>query len=567
MSILNVEISEKSFGSKQLLNVVKFSVDEREKVGVIGRNGVGKSTLFSILLGKDTDFTGEIIFKKGTVVASTRQEYSAVGEQTVLEFILNDLPDYARLHKIITEFPEKMGENLAMIEKYSEALDQFHEKNFHFIEEKIRAELADFGLANFEDRQMKTLSGGQKRLVDTIKIIHSDSQIALVDEPTNFMDFHAKKQFLNWLNATRQAVLVITHDRDVLKNVDKIIEIRDGASLIFDGNYDDYLKQNAFSTTNKIQDFESVQRRIANLRDKVREYQRMKERARDPGTIQRFKRLENQAREELAELEQIERPTFWIDKQNVADLDFKRAKSYEKFKARNVKIGMRGEVEKSRRSLVRAENLALGYGTLDDALEGKNGAKILFENLNFDLKVGEKLEFHGRNGAGKSSLIRAILAGENAQNLDGENGGLAIYDGQIQLDENVKIGVYEQEISPEFFEIPLKLAVEKVYLSQNLSISETKIRSILAQYLFTEEDFDTPISQLSGGQKARFQLIKMLSTEPQLLILDEPTSHLDLPSIEELESALARFSGAVIYVSHDNYFREKIGGEVVEIGV
>ena len=107
MSILNVEISEKSFGNKQLLSAVKFSVDEREKVGVIGRNGIGKSTLFSILLGKDTDFTGEIIFKKGTVVASTRQEYSAVGEQTVLEFILNDLPDYARLHKIITEFPEK----------------------------------------------------------------------------------------------------------------------------------------------------------------------------------------------------------------------------------------------------------------------------------------------------------------------------------------------------------------------------------------------------------------------------------------------------------------------------
>lgn len=562
--ILSVEISEKSFGNKQLLSEVKFSVDLGEKVGLIGRNGIGKSTLFSILLGRDKDFSGEIIFRKNTTLVSTRQEYSDVGEQTVLEFILNDLPDYARLRHQIETLPAKMGEDLRLIEKYTDALNAFHEKNFHFIEEKIKAELRDFGLQNFENRQMKTLSGGQKRLVDTIKIIHSNAQLALVDEPTNFMDFSAKKRFLDWMKSSPEAVLVITHDRDVLKNVDKIIEIRDGKSLIFHGNYDDYLRVNAFSTTNKIQDFESLQRRISNLKDKVREYQRMKEKARDPSTIQRFKRLENSAREELLELEQIERPSFWIDKENVENLDFRAAKSYEKFKAKNVKIGMKTEAEKSRRSLIRVENLALGYGTLDDALAGENGAKILFENVNFDLKVGEKIEFFGRNGAGKSSLIRAILS-ENPQNLNGENGDLAIYDGEFFRDETVKIGVYEQEIGAEFFELPLRQAIEKVYLSQKLSITETKIRALLSQYLFTEEDFETPIRELSGGQKARFQLIKMLASEPQLLILDEPTSHLDLPSIEEFENALTNFAGAVIYVSHDDYFRQKIGGEVVKI--
>lgn len=562
--ILSVEISEKSFGNKQLLSEVKFSVDLGEKVGLIGRNGIGKSTLFSILLGHDKDFSGEIIFRKNTTLASTRQEYSDIGEQTVLEFILNDLPDYARLRHQIETLPAKMGEDLRLIEKYTDALNAFHEKNFHFIEEKIKAELRDFGLQNFENRQMKTLSGGQKRLVDTIKIIHSNAQLALVDEPTNFMDFSAKKRFLDWMKSSPEAVLVITHDRDVLKNVNKIIEICDGKSLIFHGNYDDYLRVNAFSTTNKIQDFESLQRRISNLKDKVREYQRMKERARDPSTIQRFKRLENSAREELLELEQIERPSFWIDKENVENLDFRAAKSYEKFKAKNVKIGMKTEAEKSRRSLIRVENLALGYGSLDDALTGENGTKILFENVNFDLKVGEKIEFFGRNGAGKSSLIRAILS-ENPQNLNGENGSLAIYDGEIFRDETVKIGIYEQEIGAEFFDLSLKQAIEKVYLGKKLSISETKIRALLSQYLFTEEDFETPIRELSGGQKARFQLIKMLSSEPQLLILDEPTSHLDLPSIEELENALTNFAGAVIYVSHDDYFRQKIGGEVVKI--
>ena len=546
--ILSVEITEKSFGNKQLLQNVKFSIDEGEKVGLIGRNGIGKSTLFGILLGRDQDFSGEVIFRKGSVIASTQQEYSGVGEQTVLDFILNDLPEYARLSKLLRELPEKMGENMALIEKYTDALNRFQEKNFHFIEDKIKAELRDFGLGGFENRQMKTLSGGQKRLADTIKIIHSKADLALVDEPTNFMDSHAKNRFLNWMNNSSEAVLVITHDRDVLSKVDRIIEIRDGKTYIFKGNYDDYLRANMFSTTNQIQDFESIQRRIANLKDKVREYQRMKEKARDPSTIQRFKRLENKSREELADLELIEKPSFWIDQANVKNLGFKAAKSYQKFKAKNVKIGIKNEETRSVRSLVRAENLALGYGSLEDALENKNGAKILFENVNFDLKVGGILEIFGRNGVGKTSLIKTIFGAENEK--------AEIYDGKIFLDESARVGIYSQEIGSEFFEMNLKDATEKIYLDQNISITEEKIYRILHQYLFSTEDFETPIRELSGGQKARFQLIKMLSNEPQILILDEPTSHLDLPSIEELERALKNYSGAIIFVSHDDYFRK-----------
>ena len=546
--ILSVEITEKSFGNKQLLQNVKFSIDEGEKVGLIGRNGIGKSTLFSVLLGRDKDFSGKVIFRKGSVIASTQQEYSSVGEQTVLNFILNDLPEYAHLSKLLRELPEKMGENMELIEKYTDALNRFQEKNFHFIEDKIKAELRDFGLGGFENRQMKTLSGGQKRLVDTIKIIHSKTDLALVDEPTNFMDSHAKNRFLNWMNNSNEAVLVITHDRDVLSKVDRIIEIRDGKTYIFKGNYDDYLRANMFSTTNQIQDFESIQRRIANLKDKVREYQRMKEKARDPSTIQRFKRLENKSREELADLELIEKPSFWIDQANVENLGFKAAKSYQKFKAKNVKIGIKNEETRSVRSLVRAENLALGYGSLEDALENKNGAKILFENVNFDLKVGGILEIFGRNGVGKTSLIKTIFGAENEK--------AEIYDGKIFLDESARIGIYSQEIGSEFFEMNLKDAIEKIYLDQNISITEEKIYRILHQYLFSTEDFETPIRELSGGQKARFQLIKMLSNEPQILILDEPTSHLDLPSIEELERALKNYSGAIIFVSHDDYFRK-----------
>ena len=202
--ILSVQIDEKSFNNKRLISDVKFSINEGEKVGIIGRNGIGKSTLFGILLGRDKDFSGEVIYRKNTVLASTQQEYSNVGEKTVMEFILNDLPEYAKLYKIITELPLTMGDDIKLIEKYSEALERFHQKNFHFVEDKIAEELKNFSLEGFETKKMKQLSGGQKRLVDTIKIIHSESDIALVDEPTNFMDFAAKKSFLDcWLLGTR----------------------------------------------------------------------------------------------------------------------------------------------------------------------------------------------------------------------------------------------------------------------------------------------------------------------------------------------------------------------------
>ena len=194
-------------------------------------------------------------------------------------------------------------------------------------------------------------------------------------------------------------------------------------------------------------------------------------------------------------------------------------------------------------------------------MESKNNAKILFENLNFTVNAHSKIELFGLNGAGKTTLIKIILHSIftdypiNSQ----------IYDGYIKADRDIRVGFYSQEVSEDMFELELKEAVENIYKSQNLSITESKIRQLLAQYLFLEEDLATKVKDLSGGQKARLQLIKMLSTDPQLLILDEPTSHLDLPSIEELEKALLSFNGAIIYVSHDNIFRKKIGGEKIEI--
>ena len=624
--IADIHITEKSFGDKTLMRDVKFSVDDGEKVGVVGRNGVGKSTLFGILAGTDTDYTGEVIFRHGITVASTAQEHHGLGDQTVLSYILAGLPEYSRLKKIIDEYPETMGDNMRKIEEYTQALERFDQKGFYQIEEKIERELDNFQLSGCGERPLGSLSGGQKRLVEIVKIMHAGAHLALIDEPTNHMDYVAKQQFIDWMSSQpRQAMLIITHDRDVLGRVDRIIELKDGRAVSYRGNYDAYLKQNAQATAAGMNNFEHIEKRMTNLRQKALDYQRLKEKSRNPGTIQKFKRLENEARAELAELSEMDKPTFWIDKESAGQLDYKSAERYGKFKARNIRLSMKDAASRSQHVLVRVEDAAVGVGE-----------RILFEGVNIDLREGEAVELRGRNGAGKTTLIRMLLGQRrgSASSLSDKSivlrtalpdafdleeaagsrtaaatppsaarahsslkspleisrersaetsatrerftvsggGGVApaapiLYSGNLFLDPQVRVGVYEQEIDEQYLADPLEAAIEKLYLGRDLPISETKIRQLLADYLFTEADRMTPLARLSGGQKARFQIIAMLANDPQLLILDEPTNHLDLPSIEELETALAKYTGAILYVSHDNYFRQEISGEMVQIGI
>ena len=544
--IADIHITEKSFGDKILMTNVAFSIDDGEKIGVVGRNGIGKSTLFGIMAGVDADFGGEVVFRRGLVVAATMQEHHNLGDVSVMRYILRGLPEYTHLKDIIDTYPDKMGDNMRLITEYTDALARFEQKGFYQIEEKIRRELDGFQLSGLADRALSSLSGGQKRLIEIVKIMHSQAQLALIDEPTNHMDYVAKQQFIDWMKNAKEAMLIITHDRDVLKEVDRIIEIKDGTSVSYRGNYDAYLKQNATQTAAGMNNFEQTEKRIANLRQKVLDYQRLKEKSRNPSTIQRFKRLEGAARKELAELESVKRPSFWIDKESVDTLNFKATKQYDRFKAKNIRLNVRQNESRSKHVLMRATDVAMGYGD-----------KILFEGVNIDLREGESVELRGRNGAGKTTLIRALL-------------GLSepvIYSGELFLDLQVRVGIYEQEINEKYLNQPLGEAIERVYLDRNLPVSETVIRQLCADYLFTDADRTLPLARLSGGQKARFQIIGMLANDPQLLILDEPTNHLDLPSIEELENALAKYQGAILYVSHDEYFRHKLGGEVVQIGL
>lgn len=548
--IADVTVTQKSFGNKLLYDHLHVSIQAGEKVGLVGRNGVGKSTLLGIMNGTDTDFTGDVQYRSGLVVISTRQEHHGFEQHSTLEYILGDLPEYARLKHIMDTYPATMGSNMRKITEYSEALERFDSLGYYTIEDAIVRELAGFQIAEDQARApLGSLSGGQKRLAEVVKVMHANAHLALIDEPTNHMDFVAKGQFIKWLQDAQEAMLIVTHDRDVLRHVDRIIEIKDRHAVSYPGNYDAYLRQNTVSTTTKMHDYQVVQRQITNLRAKVLQFRRLKEKARDPDTIKQFKRREQEATTQLAELEKTERPSFWIDRESAEGLNYKVEANYQKFKAKNIKIsGLKTAATRSSRRLVELKQVVCGYG------------KPLFRPVSLELREGERVELRGRNGAGKTTLIHALLAqagGHKPQHV------LA---GSIAVDPHLPIGVYEQEISSRYFDLGLAAAIERLHLDRGLQISNQKVRQLMSNYLFNPvDDAPVPLAQLSGGQKARFQLIAMLANDPQLLILDEPTNHLDLPSIEELEAALGKYAGAVIYVSHDAYFRQNLPAGVVNV--
>jgi ATPase subunit of ABC transporter with duplicated ATPase domains len=550
--IVSVAITEKSFGDKKLYHDLAFTVQPGEKVGLIGRNGTGKSTLLHMITGDDKDFQGDISIKRGTIMIASRQEHHGHEDKTVLDYIQGDLPEFAELHHIITTYPATMGDNQRKLQRYSDALERFSQLGYFQTEDELTQMFADYQLPPEKlEVSLDELSGGQKRMVELVKVQRAKAHLALIDEPTNHMDYRAKESFIKWLKAAQEAVIVITHDRDVLREVDKIIEIRNGQAYTFRGNYEQYLSINKNQVTAQVNEYDLTQRRISNLQEDLIRFRRMKERARDPGTIKRFKSQEEKVAAELKTLSAIKKPSFWIDRASADDLSPKMTNAYEKYKAKNIRMTAKSDDSRSSQLLVQAHELSLGYGETP-----------LFSDVSFSLREGERIRLHGRNGAGKTTLVNAIMAKVTGQSVESKSFG-----GSLAVAPELALGLYEQEIDPKYLPLTLHDGIEQSFRDKNLPLNEQKIKQLLGEYLFNPQtDGDVPINMLSGGQKARFQLIRMLMNDPTLLILDEPTNHLDLPSIEELENTLGTYQGAVIYISHDSFFAQKVGGQTVQIG-
>lgn len=548
--IASIRVTDKSFGPTSLYKNLQLNIQKGEKLALIGRNGVGKTTLFKLLTGDDADFIGEVILRKGTVVASTRQEHHGVESQTAIEYILQELPSYAQLKHIIETYPEHMGSDSQKLVKYTEAVQEFSDRGFYHIEDEVRTTLNDYQLGDKADNKLGSLSGGERRFVELVKLEHSHADLLLIDEPTNHMDYVAKERFVKWFRQARQAVVVITHDRDVLKHVDRIVEIADGTAKSFSGNYDAYLAQNSVNTVGQIADYENALKTVERLDQRIEWARARKARASTAGGKKNAMVVmeEKALREKQTILDALQKPNFWVDRESLEKFDDKVTEKYHRYKAKNIKLTSKDPQAHRGAHLVAVENVSLGYGS------------PLFEGITFQIDPGDRIELRGRNGAGKSTLINAIVAeaaGEQSKTL------LA---GSIAIDKKCVIGRYEQEIGQEYLDGTLGEAVERIYRSQNLTITDQDIMRILGDYLFDPQlDRTKQVAQLSGGQKARLQLIRMFASDPNLLILDEPTNHLDLPSIEELELALGRYQGAILYVSHDSYFQKNLEGKVIPI--
>jgi len=545
--LLNALITEKYMGSKLLFKDLSFLLQENTKVGLIGRNGIGKSTLFGILSGEDHDFLGNVERKKGISIIATAQEHHDLGDVSSLEYVLRFVPNYHRLKEIVDTYPDTMGDDVEKIHLYSEALQEFTDHNYFTVEDEIAESLRQFDIdLDATLRPLSSLSGGQKRFVELVKVAFSGADLILLDEPTNHLDYYGKSLFIKWLKSQRTAMCIISHDRDVLKEVQAIVEIRDSQAFTYPGNYDAYIKQNGIGTVTQIGQYESSIKRLETLHKQIQVVRARKGAASD----NRPKILEERLQREYDALEaSLEKPSFWIDRDTAADLSKDVTESYERYKAKTISINASGK-DSHRHQLLEVHQLGVGYD------------HQLFPSVSFTLSHGDRLQIRGRNGAGKSTLLKAIIAATSTAHTD-----VKTFHGFIKGGGKLRLGIYEQEISSQYLSMPLVRAIEKVYIAAGQTLVGQNLNSILAQYLFDPmRDRDLLVSQLSGGQKARFQLIKMLCNNPNLLILDEPTNHLDLPSIEELEDTLKEYHGAVIFVSHDSYFLEHLGGLVIQVG-
>ncbi len=545
--LMNLQDISKTIGAKSLYEGLNLTLQDGEKVGLIGRNGIGKTTLLGIMAGTDPEFGGTIEKRRGLVIASTAQEHHGLGDQKVLEYILENLPEYATLKHIIEGHPDTMGSDMRLITEYTDALGRFGELGYYDIEERAQTELAAFGLTpEHWNGAIQNLSGGQKRFVELVKVTLSEADLALIDEPTNHMDYVAKAAFIEWMKGYEQAVVVITHDRDVLAYVDRIVEIKDHGSVSFKGNYRAYLKQNSQTTQSGVEQYEIAQRTLLNLQKQLQSVRAKKAgSSKNPNPFIPMERRLMKQYDELAA--KTKKPTFWIDQESMNEMKGNAVEKYDKYKAKNIRLGVKGE--HAVRQLLTVDNLSLGY------------TSPLFEDVNFTLSVGERMRLHGRNGAGKSTLVKAIRAAAGDGKLDAR-----VFAGQIDLDNKLIIGQYEQEIDERFLSMKLGDAVMTIHREHNVSVNDQRVRQLLSDYLFDPTlDNKLEIRHLSGGQKARFQLIAMLCHGPNLLILDEPTNHLDLPSIEELEKAIESYNGAVLYISHDSFFTKNIGGEEIAL--
>jgi len=513
--ILSCNNISKAFGTDEIIKNCSFNIEDREKAAIIGINGAGKSTLLKIIMQEIAPDNGQVIISKGKTIGYLAQHQDLTTGNTIYEELLSVKADIIQMEEKIRSLEKDMKAanevDLAnMLEQYARLNHDFELNNGYAYKSELVGVLKGLGFSEEDfSKSVNTLSGGQKTRVSLGKLLLSKPDIILLDEPTNHLDLESIKWLEGFLLNYNGSIIIVAHDRYFLdKIVSKVIEIDNGICTVFSGNYTAYSEKKSMLRNMQLKDYLNQQRDIKHQEEvitKLKQFNREKS----------IKRAES--REKLLEhVDVLDKPQELNDKMNIT-LDPK----------------------------VLSGNDVLTVTDLSKAFDNN----VLFNDISFDIKRGERVALIGNNGTGKTTILKII------------NGIITSDKGKVKLGSQVSIGYYDQDhnvLHPE------KTLFEEIS-DEYPDLKNTQIRNTLAAFLFTNEDVFKLIRDLSGGEKGRVSLAKLMLSEANFLILDEPTNHLDMVSKEILENALNSYTGTILYVSHDRYFINITATRIIEL--
>ena len=501
------------YGAETILEEINFEINEKDKIAIVGRNGAGKTTLLKALIDNSMleEGVGESkfgVYKQGSpVIGYLKQIDFEDTSKTMLEEILKEYKEITDLEEKIKLLSEKMNTETSekTIESYTKSLEEYEFLGGYTYKKEYETALRNFGFSiEDEKKKISEFSGGQRTKIAFLKLILRKPDILLLDEPTNHLDIRAIEWLEKYLKNYKKAIVVVSHDRMFLDRiVNKVYEIEYGTMTLYKGNYKDFERQKKENYEKQLKDYEYQQKEIKRLEN----------------IVNRFKYKPTKAKMALSKLKQIERMVK-IEEPNKYDL-----KTFHN----------NFNIKPSGKDVLQVKDLEIGY------------SKVL-QKVNFSLYRGEKLGIIGENGIGKSTLLKTIA------------GLLNPLGGSFSFGHNVSLGYFDQQLEFENMEN----TVYEEFSKKFPELTTTKLRTILGSFLFTEEEVEKKIKVLSGGEKSRLKLCEIFKTEPNLLILDEPTNHMDIVGKESLENILKEYEGTLIFVSHDRYFVNKIANKILE---
>lgn len=505
----------KSFITNVILDDVTFHIEEKEKIALIGMNGSGKTTLFRIISNDLEPDSGEVIKSKNCTIGYLPQHVSIESDKTVYEELLTVFDHLREMEKELSRMEALISRADSdaldqLVKDYDQLRESFEDNQGYMYKSLVRGVLSGLGLSDDAyDKPVSILSGGQKTRVALAKILLQNPNVLLLDEPTNHLDIEAIEWLEGFLRSYNGAAIIISHDRYFLDRiVTKVVELEHHKSVVYEGNYSFFIKQKVINKESEAKLYSNQQREIKRQEqviDKLRQFNREKS----------IKRAESREKQ-LDKVERIEKPLEASD---------------------GMKLSLKPQIQ-SGYDVLDAENLSKSFDELH-----------LFENLSFQIKRGDKIALVGPNGIGKTTLFRIFMDTVEPSA------------GKVTLGTNVLVGYYDQEHQT------LDESSSIIDELQN-AFPDTKtvvIRNVLAAFLFTGDDVFKIISTLSGGEKGRVALAKIMLTKANFLLLDEPTNHLDILSKEILEDALVNYEGTVLYISHDRYFINRTATKVLEM--